>query len=94
MPSGHAPLTTEEAGVRLSRLLRDVATVIAVAVQVRVAGLAADERDERERGDVPGWVMVTVMTAGLVVAVFGVFRGAIIAAVQNAINSVVSGTGG
>src|SRR5215813_10888289 len=28
-----------------------------------------------ERGDVPGWVMVTVMTAGLVVVIFAVFRG-------------------
>jgi hypothetical protein len=27
------------------------------------------ERDER--GDVPGWVLVTVMTAGLVMAIWG-----------------------
>ena len=47
-----------------------------------------------QRGDVPGWVMVTVMTAGLVVAVFAVFKGAIIGAVQQAIDQVVSGTGG
>lgn len=26
--------------------------------------------DERERGDVPGWVLVTVMTAGLVTALW------------------------
>ncbi len=25
-----------------------------------------------ERGDVPGWVLVTVMTAGLVVALWGI----------------------
>jgi len=25
-----------------------------------------------ERGDVPGWVMVTVMTAGMVVVIWGV----------------------
>lgn len=49
---------------------------------------------ERERGDVPGFVMVTVMTAGLVVAVFAVFREAILAAVRTAIEGVVSGTGG
>lgn len=47
-----------------------------------------------EAGDVPGWVMVTVMTAGLVVALFAVFRGAIIGAVQDAISNVVSGTRG
>ena len=27
-----------------------------------------------ERGDVPGWVMITVMTAGLVVAITAVAR--------------------
>lgn len=33
------------------------------------------------------------MTAGLVVAIFAVFRGAIVEAVQNALDSVVSSTG-
>ncbi|QWF23543.1 hypothetical protein KM427_07440 [Nocardioides sp. LMS-CY] len=32
-----------------------------------VARLSPRERDER--GDVPGWVMITVMTAGLVVGI-------------------------
>ncbi len=32
-----------------------------------MAWLAPRERDER--GDVPGWVMITVMTAGLVVGI-------------------------
>jgi hypothetical protein len=45
-----------------------------------------------ERGDVPGWVMVTVMTAGLVVAIFAVFKGKIVTAVNDAISSVTSGT--
>jgi hypothetical protein len=27
-------------------------------------------RDEPERGDVPGWVLITVMTAGLVAALW------------------------
>ena len=31
-----------------------------------------DDRDER--GDVPGWVLITVMTAGLVMAIWGVAR--------------------
>jgi hypothetical protein len=31
------------------------------------AGVPAPRQDERdERGDVPGWVLVTIMTAGLV----------------------------
>jgi hypothetical protein len=38
--------------------------------------------------------MVTVMTAGLVVAIFAVFRDAIVDAVRTALDQVVSGTGG
>ena len=34
-------------------------------------GLLAD-RIRDERGDVPGWVMITVMTAGLVAALWAV----------------------
>jgi len=35
--------------------------------------LSRARREERdERGDVPGWVLVTVMTAGLVMAIWGV----------------------
>ena len=43
-----------------------------------------------ERGDVPGWVMITVMTAALVLAILIPFRTAIVAAVQNALDSVTS----
>jgi hypothetical protein len=45
-----------------------------------------------ERGDVPGWVMVTVMTAGLVVVIFAAFRGKIVDAINNAVDSVTTGT--
>ena len=45
-------------------------------------------RDDRERGDVPGWVMVTVMSAILVVAILGVFEPQIKSAVTSAIDSV------
>ncbi len=54
-----------------------------------VAALAARVRGEDpERGDVPGWVMITVMTAALVLAILIPFREAIVAAVQNALDSV------
>ena len=46
--------------------------------------------EEPERGDVPGWVMVTVMTAALVLAILGVFQDAIVNAVQNALTSVTT----
>jgi hypothetical protein len=44
-----------------------------------------------ERGDVPGWVMITVMTAALVLAILIPFREAIVDAVTNALTSVTSG---
>ncbi|HST49597.1 hypothetical protein [Jatrophihabitans sp.] len=49
--------------------------------------------DSVERGDVPGWVMVTVMSAGLVVVIFGLFKAKITDAVSNAIDSVTGETG-
>ena len=49
--------------------------------------------DDRERGDVPGWVMITVMTAALVLAILIPFRTAIVDAVTNALNSVTSAGG-
>ena len=56
-----------------------------------VAALAARLRgEEPERGDVPGWVMITVMTAALVLAILIPFRQAIVTAVQNALQSVTS----
>ena len=56
-----------------------------VALAERVRG------DDSERGDVPGWVMITVMTAALVLAILIPFREAIVSAVQNALSSVTSG---
>ena len=37
-------------------------------VCIRLAVVAPPDRDER--GDVPGWVMITVMTAGLVAIIW------------------------
>jgi hypothetical protein len=66
--------------------MRAYAFLIAV-----LAGLAARLRGEDpERGDVPGWVMITVMTAALVLAILVPFRAAIVTAVQNALDSVTS----
>jgi len=64
-----------------------VLTVVLTALVDRLRGADA------ERGDVPGWVMITVMTAALVLAILVPFREAIVAAVQNALTSVTSGGG-
>lgn len=41
-----------------------------------------------DRGDVPGWVLVAVMTAGLVTALWVVADGQLTAVLDRAINSV------
>jgi hypothetical protein len=52
---------------------------------------AAKEHARDDRGDVPGWVMVTVMSAVLVVAILGIFEPQIKDALSGIIDSV-SGT--
>ena len=48
---------------------------------------ARADRD-RDRGDVPGWVMITVMTAIVVIALLAVFRTSLTDAVNKALGSV------
>lgn len=55
-------------------------------IATRLAVLRAGLRDDR--GDVPGWVMVTVMSAILVVAIIAVFEPQITDAIGSAISSV------
>jgi hypothetical protein len=52
-----------------------------------LARLSAGQPDH-DRGDVPGWVMVTVMTAILVVAILGIFEPQIKDALSGIIDSV------
>jgi hypothetical protein len=48
---------------------------------------------EPERGDVPGWVMIAVMSAALVVAILVPFRNAIIPAMTAAIQDMFAQAG-
>ncbi len=48
--------------------------------------LVAPARDER--GDVPGWVLITVMTAGLVMVIWGVARDQLSQMLSEALSSV------
>ena len=45
-------------------------------------------RTRDERGDVPGWVLITVMTAGLVMAIWGVAKGQLSSMLRDALASV------
>jgi hypothetical protein len=42
----------------------------------------------KERGDVPGWVLITVMTAGLVVAIWALAAEQLKAMLEQALDSV------
>ncbi|MFN2488811.1 MAG: hypothetical protein ABR529_03545 [Actinomycetota bacterium] len=45
-------------------------------------------RIDGERGDVPGWVLIVLMTSALVVAIWSVARGRLVAIVQTALDTV------
>ena len=47
--------------------------------------------DDPERGDVPGWVLITLMTAGLVAAIWALAGPALEGLFTDAINSVTGG---
>ena len=49
--------------------------------------LASDER-RNERGDVPGWVLITVMTAGLVGALWAIAGDQLGSMLREALRSV------
>lgn len=61
-------------------------TLLLRAMAACSAHLAARRRDER--GDVPGWVLITVMTAGLVSALWLVAEPQLKAMLTSALNSV------
>lgn len=53
----------------------------------RLSGRAGDLAHD-ERGDVPGWVLVTLMTAGLVVAIWALAGPALLKMFEQALDSV------
>ena len=59
-----------------------------VLLGARVRGWWRASRRRDERGDVPGWVMITVMTAGLVTVIWGVADGRLTDLLNSAFDSV------
>lgn len=55
---------------------------------LRVLGdrMQAAQSDDRERGDVPGWVLITLMTAGIVTALWVVAEPTLKNLLSNALN--------
>ena len=68
------------------KIINELAPIISVALQVSASRFI--EKSRNERGDVPGWVLVTVMTAGLVVAVWSVADGQLKSVLTSALRSV------
>ncbi|WP_328523499.1 hypothetical protein [Kribbella sp. NBC_00359] len=56
--------------------------------RVFLAVLLKPREARRERGDVPGWVLITVMTAGLVVAIWQLAGTQLQRMLQDALDSV------
>jgi hypothetical protein len=50
-----------------------------------------NERSDGDRGDVPGWVLVTLMTAGLVVALWGAAGPKLVQVFNDSVDNVVGG---
>lgn len=47
-----------------------------------------DAPEDRERGDVPGWVLITIMTAGLVTVLWATAQDALTTLFSSAVNGV------
>lgn len=71
-------------------LVRSLPLLLLVLLQTRLAQARAAGRD---RGDVPGWVLITLMTAGIVTVLWAFAGPRLLAILTNALNSV-SGPGG
>ena len=58
-----------------------------------IFGLVVDWSMRNQRGDVPGWVLIVLMTSALVVAIWGVAKGRLVQLVQSALDTVCGGIG-
>jgi hypothetical protein len=86
---------TTRRGTAVGRWLRrrPLPAALRIAGQVQGVATRAVARAVRrgDRGDVPGWVLVTLMTAGLVLALWGVARDRLADVFNNAIDGVLGG---
>ncbi len=57
-------------------------------VALRAATSRVARRSRRDRGDVPGWVLITVMTAGLVSALWIIAGPALVEMFQTSLSNV------
>ena len=79
----------ERSGTSQRSLVWVAALVVLVGLRGTAAVVARARGDERERGDAPGWVLVTIMTAGLVTALWLVADDKLTQLFNDALDSVV-----
>lgn len=68
--------------------LRTFSSRLAVRLQCRLLVALLPDKTDRERGDVPGWVMITLMSAVLVAAILAVAQVQLLELFQSAIDQV------
>ena len=71
----------------IQSLVASIAVIVAVVLHVVLGGLHRRAAN-RERGDVPGWVLITLMTAGLVTILWALAGTQLAALFTEAISSV------
>ncbi len=68
--------------------LRVQCLLLAVVLQAVGRFTSSPGRRRDDRGDVPGWVLVTVMTVTIVTAIWGIAKPQLVGMLRNALNSV------
>jgi hypothetical protein len=85
-PSPNPPTAPPEVSpVPTRSLVRTLPLLLAVLLQTRLTEVRAAGRD---RGDVPGWVLITLMTAGIVTALWAIAGPRLGAILSNALDAV------
>jgi hypothetical protein len=65
-----------------------VPSPLALLLTLRTLLVARVAREDGERGDVPGWVLITLMTAGIVAIIWGFAEDRLLEIVTDALESV------
>lgn len=73
---------------RVPILLLTVRMVVILKLAAATRFAAVIDEDDKERGDVPGWVMITLMSAVLVAGLLAVAGPALEGLFQSAMNQV------
>ncbi|WP_029135562.1 hypothetical protein [Nakamurella lactea] len=72
----------------IDRLTYSALAALSVVIRAAFGPPESTDDEKSDRGDVPGWVMITVMTAIVVIALLAVFREQVLNAVKSAFDKV------